>query len=407
MKLLILSQYFPPEVGAPQNRLYEIAERLNQDSEIEVDVLTAMPNYPSMKIHDAYKGKWWHHEKIGSLNVFRAWIFVSESKSILFRLFNYFSFVFTSLWFGWAKLKMYDVILVESPPLFLGISAYLLCKLKGAKMIFNVSDLWPESAEKLGLVTNKTVLSLTTKLEEFMYQKSELITGQTQGIVKNIKGRFPNKDVYWLPNGVDTSKLNREEITSDFRKVNGFDESDFLLLYAGIIGHAQGLELILNAAQAIENPAVKFLLVGSGPVKEDLIQLKKQMALENVFFFDAVSKKEIPNIVKACDVALVPLKKLDLFKGAIPSKVFENLAMEIPVLLGVEGEAKSLFIDQGNAGWFFEPENTNQLVEKINYIVAHPEEVIEKGKNGRVYVSEFFERSKLANQFAEKLKTLN
>jgi hypothetical protein len=155
VNILILTQYFPPEIGAPQNRLFELAVRL-QKKGASITVLTAMPNYPQMQIHEAYKGKIYKYETMSGMHVHRAWIYVSKSKSILSRLLNYFSFVLTSLWHGLFKVKgQYDFILCESPPLFLGITAYLLKILKGSKLIFNVSDLWPESAEKLGLVTNK------------------------------------------------------------------------------------------------------------------------------------------------------------------------------------------------------------------------------------------------------------
>ena len=282
MKLLILTQYFPPEVGAPQNRLFELAVRLKNKG-IDVTVFTAMPNYPQMVIHKAYKNKIYYKEQIEGITVHRSWIFVSNKKNIVLRLLNYFSFVFTSLIFGIFKTKKTDFILCESPPLFLGITAYLLSKFKGAKLIFNVSDLWPESAEKLGLITNKFLLGITTKLEEFLYRKSKLITGQTQGIVKNISDRFPNKKVYWLKNGVDIKLYDNDKIQSDWREKNGFKSNDFIALYAGIIGHAQGLETILYAADNIkENKYIKFVFIGSGPVKETLLKIKEEKGLDNV-----------------------------------------------------------------------------------------------------------------------------
>jgi glycosyltransferase involved in cell wall biosynthesis len=274
LKLLILTQYFPPEVGAPQNRLYELAIRLQKEG-VDITVLTAMPNYPSMEIHKSYLGKKYFYEEMEGLKVHRSSIFVSKNKSIIKRLQNYFSFVWSSYIIGRKKLDSnYDFILCESPPLFLGISAYLLSKNKKAKMIFNVSDLWPESAEKLGLVTNKLFLKLATILEEFLYRKSVLITGQTQGIVENISTRFPQKNVYWLPNGVDLQLYNPENIISNWREENGFFINELLLLYAGIIGYAQGLEIILKAAKKTEgNPEIKYLLLGSGPEKDKLLLL--------------------------------------------------------------------------------------------------------------------------------------
>ena len=407
MKLLIHTQYFPPEVGAPQNRLFELALRLKKLG-VEVTVLTAMPNYPAMEIHPEYKGKKYVFEEIEGLKVHRSSIYVTTSKSLVKRLLNYFSFVWTSYWAGRSKLEReYDFLLCESPPLFLGISAFLLSKAKKAKFIFNVSDLWPESAEKLGLVTNKFFLRMAQYLEEFLYKKAQLISGQTQGIVKNIKQRFPEKDLYWLPNGVDLSYYDPDKVTSKWREENGFNQSDKLFLYAGIIGHAQGLEVILKAAKTLSSRSeCKFILLGSGPCKKELQELKSKWQLDNVIFKDVVSKKEMPFIVKAADVALIPLRKLDLFKGAIPSKVFENLAMRTPIVLGVEGEAKDLFIKEGNAGVFYEPENATEMAEAIEKLLNTDGLIEELGENGRRYVHDNFNRDALTMAFYQKLKSI-
>lgn len=399
MKILILTQYFPPEVGAPQNRLFELAVRLKQKG-ADITVLTAMPNYPQMQVHEGYKGKFYHFEDMNGLHVHRTWIYVTKSKGIFQRLLNYFSFVKTSFWVGLFKLGKFDYILCESPPLFLGITAYALKKIKGAKLIFNVSDLWPESAEKLGLVSNAFFLRSATKLEEFLYKQSDLISGQTQGIVKNISARFPDKKVYWLPNGVDLNYYKAESVKTNWREENKFSTDDFLLLYAGIIGHAQGLEVVVRAANKLkEHSQIKFILLGSGPEKEKLLLLKEQLKTENVFFFDAVTKKEMPAIVSASDVAVIPLKRLDLFKGAIPSKIFENLAMKKPILLGVEGEAKELFIDEGNCGLAFIPEDSDNLAKKTLELFNNQTTLKQLGENGYTYVERKFTRDKIANEF--------
>lgn len=399
MKILILTQYFPPEVGAPQNRLYELSVRLKQKG-AAITVLTAMPNYPQMIIHESYKGKFRHYEEMDGLKVYRSWIFVTKSKSVFLRLLNYFSFVWSSFWSGLFRLGKFDYIICESPPLFLGISAYLLKKIKRVKLIFNVSDLWPESAEKLGLVKNKLFLKSATKLEEFLYENSDLITGQTQGIVKNISNRFPDKKVYWLPNGVDLNYYKADNIVSNWRKENGFGADDFILLYAGILGHAQGLEVIIKAAEKLKDYSkIKFVLLGTGPKKEKLQQLKFNLKVGNVFFFDAVTKNKMPAIISAIDAAVIPLKRLDLFKGAIPSKVFENLSMKKPILLGVEGEAKELFIDEGNCGLAFIPEDATDLSAKTLELYNSRSILYQLGENGYKYVEQKFTRDKIANEF--------
>lgn len=400
MKLLILTQYFPPEVGAPQNRLFELAVRLQQKG-VDITVLTAMPNYPQMEIHPSYKGKCYIKEEMNDLSIHRSWIFVSKSKGIFKRLINYFSFVFSSLIVGIFKIKKHDILLVESPPLFLGISAYLLSRFKGAKLIFNVSDLWPESAEKLGLVKNKTFLKMAAFLEEFCYKKATLVTGQTQGICTNIRSRFSNKEVYWLKNGVDINFYNANSAAeSNWRAKNGFSNHDFLLIYAGILGHAQGLEVIIHAAKIVSNHSdIKFIFLGNGPEKEILQRLSASNSLTNVFFFNVVPKAEMQNVLMATDASIIPLRKLDLFKGAIPSKIFETLALKKPIILGVDGEANDLFIKKANSGLYFEPENAEDLSNKIIYLFHNRDKIIEFGNNGHLFVSKEFNRDIIAEDF--------
>lgn len=398
MKLLILTQYFPPETGAPQNRLFELALRL-RDMGMDVEVLTAMPNYPKAEIFDGYKGKKYVKENMQGLTVHRTSIYVSRSKGIRPRLVNYFSFVRSSFRFG-KKLHDFDYILCESPPLFLGYSAMWLAKRLHAKLIFNVSDLWPESAEKLGLVSNRLFLKMAYWLEARCYQRSYLITGQTQGIVADIHRRFPEKDVYWLPNGVNLIKYDPAAVASfGLREKYGIGKDELVFFYGGILGHAQGLDLIIKTAKRLEEQPVRFVLMGSGPVKAELIDLANSLDTHNVIFAEPVSREEIMGVISDVDISVIPLRKIDLFLGAIPSKIFEALAMEKPILLGVDGEAKNLFIEQGDAGWFFEPENVDDLENKIKQILANPDLVSIKGKNGRKYVGQYFNRNRIAEEF--------
>lgn len=406
MRLVILTQYYPPEIGAPQNRLHELAVRL-QKSGVEVEVLTAMPNYPKMEVMEAYKDGKIREEVIDGIPVKRAKIYVSKSKGILSRLMNYFSFVFSSYFRG-KKLQNADYLMVESPPLFLGYSAMRLAKKLNAKLIFNVSDLWPESAEKMGIVSNKRLLSMAYKLEEKCYKNSVLVTGQTQGITDNISERFPTTRVYWLPNGVDIDFYNPDKIKPcGIREEIGALDDDVVFFYGGIIGHAQGLETVLEAANLLKNKrGFKIVLQGAGPVKEELLELKNKLNLKSVIFRAPVAKSEMPGILKSVDVALVPLRKLDLFQGAIPSKIFEAQAMKLPLLLGVDGEARNHFIDKANAGLYYEPENAQAMAEGISKFIDNRKLMEDMGSNARSYVSEHFNRNTIAEKFQRELQKI-
>jgi glycosyltransferase involved in cell wall biosynthesis len=406
VKVLFLTQYFPPETGAPQNRLHSLANYL-ADFGADVSVLTAMPNYPKTEIYEGYKGKTYLKEQDGKLTIHRCWIYVSKSKGVVPRLLNYFSFVLTALWFGLIKFKKHDVIICESPPLFLGITAMLFKLIKGSKLIFNVSDLWPESAEKLNIINNKLLLGISYKLEALIYKKSNLVSGQTQGIISSINQRFPKIPTHLIRNGIDTKQFNVRGNGRPFRIKHHIAEDAFVIAYAGIIGHAQGLEIITEAAkQLINEKRIVFMIVGDGPVKHELLEIANEHQLANITFINSVPRKEMPDVIDACDCYVTPLRKNDLFLGAIPSKIFEPLYFGKPVLLGVDGEAKQLFVEEGKCAIHFEPENSDALVHAINQLYQDKDLYNRLGKNGHQYVSTYFDRRKLAEQFWSRIQQL-
>ena len=408
MKFLILSQYYPPETGAPQNRLHSLALNLVKNS-CEVEVLTAMPNYPKMKIFDNYKGLSYFKEHLDGVKVHRSKIYVSKSKGVLKRLLNYFSFVLSSIRVS-NKLSKTDYVICESPPLFLGISALFISKKLKAKLIFNVSDLWPESAEKLNIVNNKFFLNLAYKLEEYLYKKSFLVTGQTQGIVANINKRFPNIPTLWQPNGIDKEVYDVSE-NKDWIKEYAL-EGKSIYVYAGIIGHAQGLDVIIKAENWLVNNEfelsrkVAFVIIGDGPDKQRLLALNKELKT-NIIFIPNTPKIEVLKILTSCHGYIVPLKKLDLFLGAIPSKIFDALALSKPILLGVSGAAKSLFIDQGQAGIYFEPENEISLAKALVDLENNPLQASAYGNSGNIFANKNFDRKNIAKQLLNRIQKLN
>lgn len=394
---IILTQYYPPETGAPQNRLHSLSKFLIRHGE-SVRVVTSLPNYPKNEIYPEYRQKFSMRETIDGVHVYRIWIFVSRSRSVLSRLLNYFSFVITSF-FRLLFLPKADYLICESPPLFLGFTAVVISWLKGSRLVFNVSDLWPESAEKLHIISSKPLISLAYALEKWIYKNSYLISGQTKGIVESIATRFPSKKVIWFPNGVDFDFFEGEHENFLWRKALDIKETDFVLLYAGIIGHAQGLDVMLRAAELLKDNAVKFVIVGDGPEKDSLLRLAAARNLKNVLFQPNIEKTKIPSLIKACNAYIVPLKKLDLFKGAIPSKLFEPLALKRPILLGVDGEARQLFIEEGKAGLYFEPENADELADLIKQLVANPSLAATLGDQGQLYVKDNFDRERIHGNF--------
>ncbi|MCX7885281.1 MAG: glycosyltransferase family 4 protein [Caloramator sp.] len=403
MNILFLTQYFPPEVGAPQNRIFEFAKRL-KDNGHDITVLTAMPNYPKGEIYDGYKGKRFLIEDMDGIEVIRTSIYATKSKGFVKRLLNYFSFTFSSVFQGLKHIKKpIDVVITESPPLFLGWSGYVISKRLKAKYVFNISDLWPESAVKLGVLHNKLFIALSTYLEEFCYRKADIITGQTRGIVDNISSRGFKDKTYLVTNGVDTKFFGKDKANLEFIRENNL-EGKFIVGYAGIHGIAQGLEVIVKAADILKSyKDIVFVFVGDGPEKQKLINMKEDLNLKNVLFLPVQPKKNMPGIVACFDCAIVPLKKLDLFKGALPSKMFETLASKVPIVLSVEGEAKE-FIENANGGICVEPENEKEIAQAVLKLYNEPELKKKLGENGRKYIEENYDRDKITRKFEDILK---
>src|SRR5262245_3176660 len=358
MRILILTQYYPPEMGAPQNRLSNLAQRLMGLGHA-VTVLTALPNYPRGEIFEEYRGHVVMEEQVEGIKIFRTWVFTTKNKDFVRRLLNYFSFTLSSRIVGLWKVEQQDIVLVESPPLFLGLSAFVISRLKRTKLVFNVSDLWPESAVAMGVLRNRTLIRLSGWLEEFLYRRSHLITCQTQGIIDNIRSRVVHKRIALITNGVNveiftaaSQPLRRDKIRKDF----GLEEK-FVIGYAGLHGLAQGLETIVQAAHLLakyEN--FVFVFFGDGPEKEKLIRLADQSQSVNIRFYPTQPVSRIPEIIAAFDAAVIPLKRLDLFKGALPSKMFEAMAAAVPLIVSIEGEAEVL-VRKAHAGICIEPES--------------------------------------------------
>jgi glycosyltransferase involved in cell wall biosynthesis len=405
MRILILSQYYPPETGAPQNRLSDLARRLARSGH-DLTVLTAMPNYPRGEVFEEYRNRFLVTENHADIKVIRTWIYATKKKTFIRRLLNYFSFVVSSVVLGIWKIGSPDVVIVESPPLFLGISGLLLSASKNAKLVLNVSDLWPDSAVAMGILSNCALIRASRWLEQFLYRRSALITGQTRGIVDNIQSRFRTKNVALITNGVDVAAFlessnaaRRTETRREFAM-----DGKFVIGYAGLHGLAQGLSTVIHAAGLLgDQQDVLFAFFGDGPEKEKLIEDVGQMGLKNVRFYSSQPSTRMPAVIGSFDVAVIPLKRLDLFKGALPSKMFEALAAGVPLLASIEGEAREL-VEKAQAGLCIEPENPRAMADAILKFYKDPVLRQSLGRNGQRYVVEHFDRQKIADQF-ERLLT--
>lgn len=400
MKLLLLTQYYPPEIGAPQARLSELAAHFVPRGH-SVTVLTAMPNYPTGKIYQGYGGLWQREQREG-VDVIRTFIYPTQKADFLHRLTNYFSFVLSSGLLGSVLLGRVDFLLVESPPLFLGLSGFWLSRLKRARLIFNVSDLWPQSAVELGVLRPESLaFRVSAWLEAFCYRKAWLVTGQSKSILASIAERFPDRPTFHLSNGVDTQRFCPHQPTEDMRQALGMN-GNFIALYAGLHGLAQGLDQVLTAAEALRAESnLQFVLVGDGPEKPMLQERVQQRALTNVCFVDPRPAREMPALLATADVVLVTLKKH--ISGAVPSKLYEAMASEKPVILVASGEAAEIVRTQ-RAGIVVEPGDEEGLSRAVRTLRTQPNLCRTLGENGRRAAEQYFDRTKIASRFIEHLE---
>ncbi len=398
MRICILTQYYLPEIGAPQARLSELANHFLVAGD-EVVVLTAMPNYPTGKIFNGYKG-FFRKEIIDAIDVIRCYIFPSKSIRFLPRLWNYFSFVISSMVIGILKLPKFDILITESPPLFLGISGYVLSKLKGARWIFNVSDLWPESAVNLGIVSDGILLKMANILEAFCYRKSWLVTGQSREIIRNIQQRFPDVSTYRLSNGVDIQKFHPKYRSDILKK---WAKPDYCtVVYAGLHGIAQGIDQIIEAAGKLQNDGIKvqFLLIGDGPEKDKLKKLATRLTLSNLHFIDPMERDCIPEVWASADIAVIPLKQY--IPGAVPSKLYEAMASALPIVMVAEGEPADI-VCETECGLVVKPGDINGIVNAIRPLSESLSVRQEMGNKGRAKVINSFSRYGILSDFCNYL----
>jgi len=397
INLLILTQYYPPEIGAPQARLSELAQGLSAQG-MNITVLTSMPNYPQGRVYPGYRGLV-KFDKSGVVKIIRTAIIPSQKTALLPRLLSYFSFIISSFFFGSWFVGKTDFILTESPPLFLGINGYLLSKLKKAKWIFNVSDLWPESAVRLGAVSKGWGLSISYWLEAFFYRKAWLVTGQSQSILGNIQKRFPQVKTYHLSNGVDIELFSFSQSAKQYI-ITRDNEEQLVLLYGGLHGIAQGLDQLILAAKELDQENVKFYLVGDGPEKKKLLALAKNLQLENVHFIDPVEKLSMPALLAAADICIIPLKVY--LPGAVPSKLYEAMASQRPVILIAEGEAAKI-VEEARCGLTIQPGNIAGIVESIICLQKDSNLRKEMGRQGRKVVEKSYNRKRIVEGFSRIL----
>src|SRR6266567_1135579 len=362
--ILFISPYYPPESGAAPACVGETATRLVKQGH-QVTVLTTFPNDPTGVFPKEYRGRFLKQEMRDGVHVVRVWSWVSPNKSFLHRIKWYLSFAFLAPLLGGKAVGHPEVIIVQSPPLFDAIAVRLLARWKRCPYIFMVSDLWPEQAIQLGVLRNRQLIWLSEWLEWSTYRRAALVWVVTEWIRDRLIQRgLASERILLLTNGVDTDKF-RPLPQAQARTELGWDDR-FTVLYAGTHGLAQGLTTVLAAAEYLQSHMnLRFMFVGDGATKADLVARAQERDLKNVTFLDPQPHERMPLLLAGSDACLAPLRKLSLFESALPSKIYEAMACARPVLLGVEGEARRMFEQEAGAAIAVEPENAEALASAI------------------------------------------
>jgi glycosyltransferase involved in cell wall biosynthesis len=391
--LLILTQYYPPEVGAAQVRLAALATELVRAGH-EVEVVTALPNYPAGSLRPGDRRRLRRRETIDGIPVTRLWLYAAKGAGVR-RLLSHLSFTATGL-VGALAVRRPDVVFVESPPLFLGIAGWLVARRYGARFVLNVSDLWPDTVRDMGLMQSGPWLSLAERLERFLYRRATAVTAVTEGIRDRLvaaKGVEPAR-VLFLPNGVDTATfrpLDSPSATAGRRPS---------VVYIGTHGLAHGLDVIPDAAQRA--PEIDFLLVGDGTEKDRLQREVTARSLSNVTFRDPVAPADVAALYADAVAGLSTLRRSPLMQGVRPAKVLAAMACGRPVLYAGSGEGADL-VRGADAGVVVEPEDPVALANAARALVADPVRAAEMGANGRRYVAQHLGWPSLVTAWLEQL----
>lgn len=415
MRILLIHQYYLEDNDGGGSRWNEMTRQWTEQGH-DITVLAGMVHYASGKKAERYKRKYFFVDKKNDkLTVIRSHVSEAYNVSFLGRLWAYFSFVFSSIYAGLFKTKgKFDVIIVTSPPLFVGITAYVLSLFKRVPFVFEIRDLWPESAIDTGVLKSGLIIKLAYWFEAFIYKKAKLINVLTPAFRKTLleKKNVPSEKVIMIPNAADFALSEELLQTFDvqaFRSVHNL-ENRFVITYVGAHGVANHLIQVIETAEIIQksNPEVLFLLIGEGMEKPMLkAEAEKRGVTNSVRFIDAVPKKEVFKYILASDIGSSILKKVDTFKTVYSNKTFDYMSCKKSILMLIDGVSREL-VEEAQCGMYVEPENTQAFVDAIRFYLSDEGKNALKtqGENGYNYAHLNFDRTVLGNKYLEFLKQI-
>jgi putative colanic acid biosynthesis glycosyltransferase WcaI len=397
LRILLLSQYFSPEVGATQSRMQAFAEYLAARGH-DVTVIAEFPNHPHGVIPSDYRGRLYEDDRSNPYRVLRVWVKASEEKTQRTRMKFYLSYMALATAMA-PVVGSVDVVFATSPPLFTGVAGAVLARLNRAPFVLDVRDLWPSAAVSLNQIPSQAAIRASGVLERRLYREAAVVTAVTKPFcahIDAIRGREPQTVL--LPNG--TLDLFFEDADpQDARERLGAGDGEALVTFAGTLGIAQALLTVLDAAR-LSGDSVQWALVGDGPMRDRLLQGAEKRKLTNLHLHPQVPLEEMPPLLAASDALLVTLAAHPTFADFVPSKLIDFMAAGRPVLLAAAGESARL-LENAGAGIAVAPEDPQALADAARWLVSHPDEAAEMARRGRA-----FARGRLRSAQAARLEEL-
>ena len=404
MKILFLTDNFPPETNAPALRTFEHARVWAEDGH-RVTVITGAPNFPTGRVHDGYRNGPYLVEEVDGIRVVRVWTYVAPNKGRFRRSFDYLSFMLSSFPAALIQERP-DVVIGTSPQLLTTVSAWAAARIRRVPFVFELRDLWPESISAVEAVSSERVLRAIARLANFLYQRADMIVSVTESFVEILKARgIPASRLAVIRNGVNLSEFTPGPRDNGFRAEAGIDADDFVATYVGTLGMAHGLASVIETAELTRDESIHYLFVGEGAERAGLESEVERRGLRNVTFLGGQPRERIPLILNASDVVLVHLKDDPLFDTVIPSKIFEAMAVAKPLIHAVKGESARIVTNAG-AGVISNPESPEDLAGAIRGLLSDPGRALEMGRMGRAAAEGEFCRRAAARKMLGVLQSV-
>lgn len=403
MQITVVCQYFPPESNAPAIRTFEHAREWVRRGH-QVTVITGFPNHPSGVIHPGYRGKWLRCEEVEGIEVIRTWLYAAPNRGFGRRVLSFLSFFGSSVVLGRIYGPRPDVVVGTSPQFFAAVSAYLLSRMHGVPFVFELRDIWPESAVELGALRSRLLLRPLLALQRHLYRSAARVVIVSEGFRAHLhEAGVPDERIAYVPNGIDPSFLDQPVEDREAVRARHGLEGKFVVSYLGTHGMAHGLGTLLEAADALRGePDVHFLFAGDGAEREALERRAAAMGLPNVTFLGQQPRAALVGLYRASDVCIVPLRNLPMFRKVLPSKLFEIMGAGVPIICSVPGEAGAL-VERSGGGVVIPPEDAAALAAAIRALRADPGRLRAMGRAGREFVLREHLRPELARRMAEVL----